>query len=98
MAELFYSVRERYGDNWGSDARSKGSRSLLNDVYKKMRQSGLLRGPDAEGNILILPTAARFNVTYEKPGENATTTRSRSKSTAKAAKKAVAVELPGLEA
>src|SRR5207244_8482990 len=51
MSELFYSVRERYGDNWGSEARSRSSRSLLNDVYRKMRQAGLLRGPDEAGNI-----------------------------------------------
>ncbi len=42
MSELFYSVRERYGENWGSEARSKSSRSLLHDVYRKMRQVGLL--------------------------------------------------------
>ncbi len=95
MTELFYSVRERYGENWGNDARSKSSRSLLNDVYKKMRQVGLLRGPDATGNILILPTAARYAATYEKAGEHAPT-RSRTKSSAKRAKETIAVELPGL--
>ncbi|MBV9229351.1 MAG: TIGR02678 family protein [Chloroflexi bacterium] len=95
MAELFYSVRERYGEKWGSEARGKSSRSLLNDVYKKMRQAGLIRGPDMAGNILVLPTAARFTVTYEKPEENAPT-RSRTKSTSKRAKAAVALELPGL--
>ena len=25
MTELFYAVRERYGENWGNEARSKGS-------------------------------------------------------------------------
>src|SRR5258708_39717922 len=35
---LFYTLRERYGENWGNEARGKSSRSLLNDVYKKMRQ------------------------------------------------------------
>ncbi len=69
MSELFYSVRERYGENWGSEARSKSSRSLLNDVYRKMRQVGLLRGPDEAGNVLVLPTAARYSATYEKTGQ-----------------------------
>jgi uncharacterized protein (TIGR02678 family) len=69
MTELFYAVRERYGENWGSEARSKSSRSLLNDVYRKMRQVGLLRGPDEAGNILILPTAARYAATYDKAGQ-----------------------------
>jgi hypothetical protein len=69
MSELFYSLRERYGENWGTEARNKSSRSLLNDVYRKMRQAGLLRGPDDTGNMLVLPTAARYTATYEKAGQ-----------------------------
>jgi len=69
MAELFYSVREQYGENWGNEARNKSSRSLLNEVYKKMRQVGLLRGPDETGDVLVLPTAARYSATYEKTAQ-----------------------------
>src|SRR6266571_6374374 len=69
MSDLFYSLRERYGENWGSEARNKSSRNLLNDVYRKMRQAGLLRGPDDVGNMLVLPTAARYTATYEKAGQ-----------------------------
>ncbi len=97
MLELFYSVRERYGENWGNDARNKSARSLLNDIYKKMRQSGFLRGPDAAGNILVLPAAARYATTYEKLGESSTPPRSRKKTSARQAREAIAVELPGLE-
>lgn len=97
MSELFYAVREQYGENWGNEARNKGSRSLLNDLYKKMRQSGLLRGPDAAGNILILPTAARYSATYEKPGESSTPPRGRKKTASRHSREALAVELPGLE-
>ena len=82
MAALFYSVREAHGENWGSEARNKSARSLLNDVYKKMRLVGLLRGPDAAGNILILPTAARYAASYDKNGQEAD--RSRTKSNGKA--------------
>src|SRR5258708_14165787 len=71
MSELFYSVRERYGENWGNEARSKSSRSLLNDVYKKMRQVGLLRGPDEAGNITGLATAARHAGTHEETAQDA---------------------------
>ena len=46
MSDLFYKVRERYGERWGNGARSKSARALLNDVYRKMRQVGILRGPD----------------------------------------------------
>src|SRR5258708_9300263 len=89
MNALFYTLRERYGENWGNEARSKSSRSLLNDVYKKMRQVGLLRGPDEAGNILLLPTAARYAATYEKTAQEA-------RAGVKGTGDAVAIELPGL--
>jgi uncharacterized protein (TIGR02678 family) len=67
--EIFYAVRERYGEHWGNEARGKSSNSLLNEVYKKMRQAGLLRGPDDRGNLLVLPTAARYVVRYDDDEE-----------------------------
>jgi len=87
---LFYTLRERYGENWGNEARGKSSRSLLNDVYKKMRQVGFLRGPDNTGNVLILPTAARYTATYEKAGQEA-------KSAGKSKPKSISIALPGLD-
>ncbi|GCF09566.1 TIGR02678 family protein [Dictyobacter arantiisoli] len=66
MVQLFDAVRERYGENWGNEARHKSAQSLLNDVYRKMRQLGVMRGPDASGHLLILPTAARFKASYDK--------------------------------
>ena len=66
MASLLFTIRQQYGDNWGTEARNKSSNSLLNDVYRKMRQAALLRGPDEHGDILILPTAARYSATYDK--------------------------------
>ncbi|GER86494.1 hypothetical protein KDW_06560 [Dictyobacter vulcani] len=87
MAALFYSVRERYGDNWGNEARSRSSQSLLNDVYRKMRQMGVIRGPGDSGHVLVLPTAARYRATYEAPAAgtaNTTTTlRNRGKNNRK---------------
>ena len=80
IAELLYALRERYGENWGNDARSKSSRSLLNEVYRKMRLLGLIRGPDEAGNMLVLPTAARYAATYDKDEqETKTTTRTKAK-------------------
>ena len=90
MNALFYTLRERYGENWGNEARSKSSRTLLNDIYRKMRQVGLLRGPDGAGNVLILPTAARYSVTYEKAGQE-------SKATSKQKIKSMAPALPGMD-
>jgi uncharacterized protein (TIGR02678 family) len=88
MNALFYSLRERFGENWGSDARTRSGRSLLNEVYKKMRQVGLLRGPDSKGNILILPTAARYSVTYDLAAQE-------SKAKKKETRKATTAALPG---
>jgi len=96
MSELFYAVRERHGESWGNEARNKSARSLLNDVYRKMRQVGILRGPDEAGNVLILPIAARYSATYDQ-GEQKAAPRSRSRAKSKAAKEAVAKELPGLD-
>lgn len=99
MTALFYTVRDRHSDNWGTEARNKSSRSLLNDVYKKMRQVGLLRGPDEHGNVMILPTAARYNASYEKAEleDDVPTARPRGKATTKKAPTAANAKLPGLD-
>ncbi len=104
MSELFYTVRERYGENWGSEARSKSSRSLLNDVYRKMRQAGLLRGPDDAGNMLVLPTAARYTATYEKAGQEtkeaigvASKNGSSAKQKSSSSRETIVITLPGLD-
>jgi hypothetical protein len=61
---LFSDLRQRYGLHWGATVQNISAEKLLEEVYQRMRQTGLLRGPDAEGNILILPTAARYSVSY----------------------------------
>ena len=95
MANLFYSLREQYGENWGTDARNKSSRSLLNEVYRKMRQLGLLRGPDETGNVLILPTAARYSASYDKTGQEPSHSGMRLAS--KDSNASIAMKLPGLD-
>ncbi|GHO49809.1 TIGR02678 family protein [Ktedonospora formicarum] len=99
MTDLFYTVREQHGEHWGNEARNKSSRSLLQEVYKKMRQVGLLRGPDETGQILILPTAARYAATYEKPAQEASTSSHRrgKTTTRRTTMKVSATSLPGLE-
>jgi uncharacterized protein (TIGR02678 family) len=96
MTELFYAVRERYGENWGNEARNKSSQSLLNDLYRKMRQIGIIRGPDATGTILILPLAARYSATYEKAEQETTNRRRNSKPKPKQTKAAQPASLPGM--
>jgi uncharacterized protein (TIGR02678 family) len=79
---LFNELRQRYGSYWGATVRDASAESLLEEIYRRMRQVGLIRGPDADGTILILPTAARYSVSYielqEQPGTRpARRTRSR---------------------
>lgn len=64
IAEVFRQVREEHGSRWGSTARKTSFQELLQDVYAKLRLAGLMRGPDRSGNVLILPTMARFSVGY----------------------------------
>ena len=69
IAEVFRQVREEYGSRWGSTARKMSFQELLQDVYDTLRQAGLMRGPDRSGNVLLLPTMARFGVSYPPPPE-----------------------------
>ncbi len=64
IAPLFNELRQHYGMHWGSRAQTTKGLELLEEIYQKMRQLGLLRGPDATGEMLILPTAARYDVSY----------------------------------
>jgi hypothetical protein len=52
-----------------------------------MRLLGLIRGPDEAGNMLVLPTAARYAATYDK-GEQET-----KPTTTKAKPKAVTIPM-----
>lgn len=61
---LFNDLRQRYGAYWGATAQNINAEKLLEEIYQRMRQTGFLRGPDAGGNILILPTAARYSASY----------------------------------
>ena len=64
ISEIFRQVRERYEIYWGNTARKEGFHKLLQEVYAKLRQVGLIRGSDRGGNILLLPTIARYAVSY----------------------------------
>ncbi|MBA2394861.1 MAG: DUF2398 family protein [Ktedonobacteraceae bacterium] len=75
---LFNDLRQRYGAYWGTTVQNAKADTLLEEIYRRMRQVGLLRGPDLHGNILILPTAARYSVRYisiQESGIPATTRR-----------------------
>jgi uncharacterized protein (TIGR02678 family) len=63
---LFSDLRLRYGSYWGATVKESKATDLLNDIYARMRLLGLLSGPDMEGHMLILPTAARYSVSYDR--------------------------------
>ncbi len=65
VAQLFTELRQRYGSHWGTTIQAQKANDLFNDLYQRMRQLGLIRGPDEQGEILILPTAARYRVSYD---------------------------------
>jgi uncharacterized protein (TIGR02678 family) len=65
LLPLFSDLRQRYGAYWGATVQNVSAEHLLQEVYKRMRQVDLIRGPDREGSILILPTAARYSVHYQ---------------------------------
>lgn len=64
MNTLFSGLRQRYGSYWGASVKGSKASEILDDVSARMRLFGLLRGPDTEGQLLVLPTAARYSVSY----------------------------------
>lgn len=68
---LFNSLRQRYGAYWGASVKESKATDLLADIYARMRLLGLLRGPDAQGQVLLLPTVARYSVSYAQESAGA---------------------------
>ncbi|MBA2680366.1 MAG: TIGR02678 family protein [Ktedonobacteraceae bacterium] len=85
VANIFGDLRQHYGSFWGATVQHLQAIDLLEELYRKMRQIGLLRGPDSEGELLILPTVARYAVSYAQEPDSDRAhqqrTRSREKST-----------------
>jgi uncharacterized protein (TIGR02678 family) len=76
IEQLFSELRQRFGMHWGATAQQSKATDLLEEMYQKMRLLGLLRGPDADGDLLILPTVARYAVEYME-GSSESTSRPR---------------------
>ena len=84
ILSLFSELRQRYGSYWGTTVKDIKATELLEEIYGDMRLFGLLRGPDAAGNILIPPTAARYSVSYGQeppPAREKTPARARKTTT-----------------
>jgi len=57
-------LQGRFGANWGKVLREQPVRTLTRDLLDEMKAWGLMRGPDADGQYLVLPTAARLAAHY----------------------------------
>jgi uncharacterized protein (TIGR02678 family) len=79
VAQLFNELRQRYGSHWGSTVQKQKAQDLFTEIYQRMRQFGFLRGPDEQGELLILPTAARYRFSYDPVVENLQKSRGQAK-------------------
>ncbi len=86
VAQLFNELRQRYGSHWGSTIQAQKANELFTELYQRMRQFGFMRGPDEQGEILLLPTAARYRFSYDTAQEASQKSRAQVKETSKTAK------------
>ncbi|HYH79710.1 MAG TPA: TIGR02678 family protein [Longimicrobium sp.] len=57
-------LQKRYGRAWGKTLRERKVSLLAGDLVEEMKAWGLMRGPDADGQYLVLPTTARLAAHY----------------------------------
>jgi uncharacterized protein (TIGR02678 family) len=57
-------LQKRFGRSWGKTLRERKVSLLAGDLLEEMKAWGLMRGPDADGQYLVLPTAARLAAHY----------------------------------
>ncbi len=88
---LSTEIRPQFGSNWSKENQDSSVSTLMQSAYQKMRLAGLLRGPDANGDLLVLPLAARFAPVYIGRGEGGASARPK-----KSRQKSKAVEETGL--
>lgn len=67
LVGIFSRVCSQHQRNWGSGLAELQPNTVLGRVCDVLRTAGLLRGPNARGNVLLLPTAACFRVAYPTP-------------------------------
>jgi len=63
-------LQARFGTQWGKVLREQPVRTLTRDLLAEMKAWGLMRGPDADGQWVVLPTAARLAAHYAGQGED----------------------------
>ena len=63
---IFGRICEAERARWGSGLAELRAGTLLDRVLAVLRTAGLVRGPDAFGSILVLPTAALYSAEYAR--------------------------------
>lgn len=71
LTAILTRLRATHGDQWGKTVGGLGTQSLIDTVMTAMREWDLLDGPDADGQIYVLPLAARFRGLYAQDGSEA---------------------------
>lgn len=61
-------LRARWGENWGATLGKLPAQALAEQVLAALDTWGLMAGPDADGQVLMLPLAARFRGVYREDG------------------------------
>lgn len=64
VAEIFGQVYEADRSRWGSGLADLRAETILARALAVLRTAGLVRGPDAFGDVLVLPTAALYHAEY----------------------------------
>lgn len=68
LATIFDRVAEENRAFWGSNLAELKPRTLFGRVCARLRTLGLLRGPDQEGRVLLLPVAGYVEAAYPQKG------------------------------
>jgi uncharacterized protein (TIGR02678 family) len=63
-------LQARFGTPWGKVLREQPVRTLTRELLAEMKAWGLMRGPDADGQWVVLPTAARLAAHYAGQGDD----------------------------
>jgi uncharacterized protein (TIGR02678 family) len=70
VGEIFGRIYEADRTRWGSGLAELRADTLLGRVLGVLRTAGLVRGPDAFGDVLVLPTAALYHAEYAAGDES----------------------------
>jgi uncharacterized protein (TIGR02678 family) len=65
LSAILAELREEHGVQWGATLRELGLQALARQVMESMAAWDLITEPDGDGQLYVLPLAARFRGTYD---------------------------------